>query len=112
MDYEKENIVSIWVGSFSSERVFKRYISYEYDDDGNAMCPFAIEQEIDWFEEDFVEAEYFKKGIKMLPHLLEGFSYVSSFQEKALAAIGSQLQSSDNSLLLITPVQDNCFGLR
>ncbi|WP_157844509.1 immunity 22 family protein [Chryseobacterium sp. Leaf394] len=44
---EKENIVSIWVGSFENEEKFHYYIKEIYDEEGDSSSKFMEDFNID-----------------------------------------------------------------
>ncbi|MFC0414081.1 immunity 22 family protein [Cytobacillus solani] len=73
---EEEGFVSLWVGKFKSNNDLQNYLLITYTEDGDAIpSTFEKDFQIDYFDEDFMEAEYFDQETKNLPALLDGCSY-------------------------------------
>jgi len=99
--FEREGMLSVWVGSFDSEQDLLAYVEWTYDEDGEAMCPFAIDAGLGWFDHDFQEANYIRSPLTPPHDALAGHSYLESFQDAVAAALEQQDRQTWNSLFLL-----------
>ena len=58
---ERAGRVSVWVGRFTDESALRSYLEVNYGDDGSS-CPFWVDTDTDWFDEDFLEADFTRTG--------------------------------------------------
>jgi hypothetical protein len=82
---ERLGRVSVWVGRFADESALRSYVETTYDGD-EATCPFWTETGTDWFDEDFLEAEFHPEGLPTVG-LVAAHSYGPSFAAPVDAAI-------------------------
>ncbi|MEF3305692.1 immunity 22 family protein [Paenibacillus sp. GYB003] len=99
---EQEGYVSLWVGKFKSNKDLQDYLSIAYTEDGDAI-PSRFEQDfsIDYYDEDFREAEYFDGELNHFPMLLEGCSYDDIVIPNFVKTQGETLNYSVNSIILL-----------
>ena len=70
---EREGVVSIWVGAFSSEGQLRAYLHEQYEDDGAPLSEFARDCGLCWYDHDSVESRFADEV--GLADLLQPFSY-------------------------------------
>jgi len=99
---EQEGYVSLWVGKFKSTKELQHYLLISYTEDGDAIpSEFEKDFQIDWYDEDFMEAEYFDEEIEELPKLLDGCSYDDAVIPNFIQTYGKSLSDSVNSMILL-----------
>jgi hypothetical protein len=101
MDFEKQGYVSVWVGQFESDAAFQNYITHTFDEDGNAHSPFGHDSQLEWFDHDFQDAEFFSDGISDLGATLASASYGDSFAEHVAAEIQARNLLPFNAIFLL-----------
>jgi len=70
-----ENKVSLWLGCFENEQVFREYICESYDKDGNyVLSDFQKDFSIMRYDFDSVESDWFSHSFTDTESLLSGFS--------------------------------------
>ena len=68
---EEEGFVSLWVGKFKSNKDLQNYLLISYSEDGDALpSTFEKDFQIDYYDEDSMEAEFFNREIRNLQTLL------------------------------------------
>lgn len=75
---EKEGYASLWLGKLDSEQQLDELLEIEYTDDGDSVpSAFAGYFGIEWYDDDFREAEFFAEEGRGsdAANLLAGFSY-------------------------------------
>ncbi|MCP1161275.1 immunity 22 family protein [Bacillus infantis] len=99
---EQEGYVSLWVGEFKSDKDLQNYLSISYNQDGDAIpSKFEKDFNIDYYDEDFREAEYFDREQNKLPILLEGCSYDNIVIPNFVETHGEILSYIVNSIILL-----------
>ena len=101
MTFEKDGIVSLWVGAFRSEDDLFGYLEFRYDDDGNASSQFASHSGLGWFDHDFQEASFLGGHPSDKRAALEGHSYIESFIDVASEALEKVPNTDWNSVLVL-----------
>ncbi|MEG0315180.1 MAG: immunity 22 family protein [Erysipelotrichaceae bacterium] len=92
-----KNKVSIWLGKFDNEVIFKRFTEIKYTDDGDSIpSQFEEQLELGYYDRDLVEMKFLKNGTSDLYELLEGFSYFESFE-----IVNKEVGKIYNSVILI-----------
>lgn len=99
---EQEGYVSLWVGNFSSKQDFENYLHIAYDEDGGALLSiFQPDFEIEYYDLDFREVEFFDNPISSIQELLRGCSYDETIIPKFRSMIGEAVHSHVNSMMLL-----------
>ena len=99
---EQEGFVSLWAGKFKSNKDLQDYLSISYTRDGDAIpSKFETGFGIDYYDEDFREAEYYDGELNKLPTLLKGCSYDDIVIPNYIETYGETLKYSVNSLILL-----------
>lgn len=103
-DSEKEGIVSIWVGKFSSQYEFDAFFEEKIDENAEISTPlnkFAEVIGIGFYDHDLQEANYFGNELLSVKEILSPFSYADSFLESAVrSAEQKQIQRANIGILL------------
>lgn len=103
---EKEGYVSLWVGKFNSNIDFQNYLLISYTEDGDAIpSKFEKDFQIDYYNEDFMEAEHFEGETKNLSKLLDGCSYDDVVIPNFIKMQGDSLTDNFNSIILLYDFQ-------
>lgn len=72
---QKEGKVSLWLGIFSNEEIFREFTEIKYTDDGDSIpSKFKKQFNIDYYDIDFSETDYMEEKSDELQVLLDGFS--------------------------------------
>lgn len=99
---EKEGFVSLFVGISKSYNDLKNYILNSYTEDGDILpSKFEIDFNIDYYNEDFREIEFYEEASNDLRVLLEGFSYYRDIIPKFIELCGERLNQEVNSVILL-----------
>ncbi len=81
--HEDGDVVSIWVGLFSDEGEFKKYIEPFYspgpETDDLPLSSFATDIGLSWYDEDFLEARLLPATECDTGRLVADHSYAESF---------------------------------
>ncbi|SFE86846.1 Immunity protein 22 [Paenibacillus algorifonticola] len=75
---EKEGYASLWLGKLDSEEQLDKLLEIDYTDEGDSVpSAFARYFGIEWYDDDFREAEFFAEEGRGsdAANLLAGFSY-------------------------------------
>jgi len=75
---QRENIVSLWLGHFTSQSSFSSYIKEVYSDFGNVSSIFMESFHIQFIDNQFQETYYTSK-VGSKEELLVGLSYDESY---------------------------------
>lgn len=100
LKWEREGVVSIWLGNMDSEDDFEDYIEEQYEDDDAPMSKFTEEFGLGWYDHDFSEAD-FKDNPVPVEEFLSRNSYSSSFINEAVSAANNKgLENCGTKILL------------
>ncbi|KZN97787.1 MAG: hypothetical protein C6W58_15195 [Bacillaceae bacterium] len=105
---EKEGFVSLFIGNSKSYKDLQNYILNSYTEDGD-LLPSEFEKDfnIDYYNEDFREVEFYDEPSNDLRVLLEGFSYDEEIIPKFIELCGERLNQEANSVILLYNFQYN-----
>lgn len=103
-DFKAENIVSVWVGKFSTEEDFFEFIDFKYDSDGNSSNLFCKEAGFSWFDHDLQEAVFINQEQNLSTALQES-SWIGSFEKELTAVLARFPKTYYNSILLLYDFQ-------
>ncbi|MED0703749.1 immunity 22 family protein [Aeribacillus composti] len=106
---EKEGFVSLFIGNSKSYKdLLQNYILNSYTEDGD-LLPSEFEKDfnIDYYNEDFREVEFYDEPSNDLRVLLEGFSYDEEILPKFIELCGERLNQEANSVILLYNFQYN-----
>jgi hypothetical protein len=105
---EKEGFVSLFIGNSKSYKDLRNYILNSYTEDGD-LLPSEFEKDfnIDYYNEDFREVEYYDEPSNDLRVLLEGFSYDEEIISKFIELCGERLNQEANTVILLYDFQYN-----
>ncbi|QPA30749.1 immunity 22 family protein [Thermaerobacillus caldiproteolyticus] len=105
---DKEGFVSLFIGSSKSYKDLQNYILNSYTEDGD-LLPSEFEKDfnIDYYNEDFREVEFYDEPSNVLRFLLEGFSYDEEIIPKFIELCGERLNQEANSVILLYDFQYN-----
>jgi hypothetical protein len=105
---EKEGFVSLFIGNSKSYKYLQNYILNSYTEDGD-LLPSEFEKDfnIDYYNEDFREVEFYDEPSNDLRVLLEGFSYDEEIIPKFMELCGERLNQEANSVILLYNFQYN-----
>ncbi len=98
---EKIGFVSLWIGNSISEKALREYITTKYTEDGDAIdTEFEENFLASYFDEDFIEAMFYKESRNTFKDLLIGCSYedivIPAFEE-----VCNNIAGNYNAILLI-----------
>jgi hypothetical protein len=96
---EKENRVSVWIGTGVDIEAVDDFLTETYDDDGDSTCPLWDALGVDFLDHDLLEVDL-QVGPVPLAELLDGLSYLPSFEESLLAR-GAELEIEEADALLV-----------
>ncbi len=96
---EKPGFVSIWLGNFESDSALREFLEFKYDRGDEPSSLFCSAVDVDWFDEDNLEARWF--GCPLDESSISGFSYAVSFENAVRGAILHRDRTRSNSLILI-----------
>lgn len=99
-DFKDENIVSVWIGKFSTEEDFFEFIEFKFDSEGNASNLFCKEAGLSWFDEDFQDTAFMDQE-KSLSATLKNISWITSFEKELTAMLARFPKNYYNSLFLL-----------
>lgn len=105
VDFECENIVSVWIGRFQSIDDLLEFVDFDYDQDGNSSNLFCEESGINWFDHDSQEANFI--GQKDLSDALRGHSWIETFENELMKVLSKISRDSFNSIFLL---YDFCYN--
>ncbi|WP_137940334.1 immunity 22 family protein [Chitinivorax sp. B] len=104
--FEKDGVVSAWIGNFSNEDELFSHVQKIYDQDGNSSSDFLSDFKLGWYDEDFSEANFI--DLQDLRNSLAAHSYSDSF----LSSLMSDLAGKDsfNSIYLIYDIDASALS--
>jgi Immunity protein 22 len=98
---EELGIVSLWLGKAQSSDKLEEALQVFYSEDGDFNgSEFTRGFQIDFYDENFKESEFFKENRSSLESLLEGFSYDGTVISRFSNIIES-LKESFNAVMLL-----------
>ncbi|WP_027841693.1 immunity 22 family protein [Mastigocoleus testarum] len=98
---EEVGIVSLWLGKTDSLDSLENILQIFYSEDGDfAGSTFTKAFEIDFYDEDFREAEFLAQSDNNIEGLLKGFSYDSVIIPR-FAEFISPLNQNFNTVILL-----------
>lgn len=95
---ETDNRVSVWIGPGVDIEAVDDFLTETYDDDGDSTCPLWDALGVGFLDHDFLEVDLQVEPVP-LAELVEGLSYLPSFQE-ALLARCAELEIDEADALL------------
>ena len=106
---EAIGVVSLWVGSASSEDAFLRALHATFSEDGDFVgSPFSLGFEIGYYDDVEREAAYFAEAPRSLGEMLAGTSYAEVTRPR-FQALGKGLETGDNCMVLL--FNRSCHGV-
>jgi hypothetical protein len=94
----REGRVAVWIGQFTDEPALRSYVEVSYDGD-ESSCPFWADTGTDWFDEDFLEAEFRPDGLAAA-QLVAEHSYGYSFAAAVDAAVRHLAMEGANAVIV------------
>lgn len=92
---EKENVVSVWLGKFNSQKRFQKFIDEKYDKNGDVTSEFMNQYGIDSYDNQFLESLYDSDGLNYAK--LEGASYFNTYK----TSISKDDLENSNAIILL-----------
>jgi hypothetical protein len=100
-EFEKQNVVSIWVTIVPLNKVPQDYFEMRDDDNDEAYTPFSEHFGFGWYNHDSVEANSVEAGPKSFEQLIAECSYSPSFVKEAVAAAQEQKLDAAEGVFLL-----------
>ena len=97
---ENENHVSIWIGPGVDIEAVDDFLTESYDDDGNSSCPLWAALGVRFLDHDFLEVDLQVEPTPVAD-LLDGLSYLASFEEALLASCAEKGIEDSDALIAI-----------
>ncbi|MDN7767083.1 immunity 22 family protein [Burkholderia cepacia] len=97
---EKANKVSVWIGRFTDGDDLTDYIENTCDENGDSSNQFRDDTGIDWFDDDFREADMLQPDLSLRENLV-GFSWIDSFADVLIHQLEAMRSADDNGLILL-----------
>jgi Immunity protein 22 len=98
---EEQGIVSLWLGKAKSSDELEQALQVFYSEDGDFNgSEFTRGFQIDFYDENFKESDFFEENKNSLESLLEGFSYDSTVIARFSTIIES-LKEGFNAVMLL-----------
>ncbi|AWM43248.1 hypothetical protein CHR37_19315 [Bacillus velezensis] len=102
---ERQNYVSLWIGSIKDDESLSKYIELVYNEDEGDFLPsqFLIDFDIDIddLDEDFIEKVAHENNHNNLPALIDGCSYDSVILHRFEDMVGITLPDQINAAVLL-----------
>lgn len=98
---EKINYVSIWLARFDCYEELREYIQEVYTDDGDQESQFMKDFMINYYDEDFREADFLEEGSSSFSELLKDYSYYKSIISNYTNCKSDKLKRAYNSVILL-----------
>lgn len=97
MDYEKENVVSVWVGTIGSQEELDSFLQ----EDEEGLSPFANSLNANWIDHDFCESLFTEERVPAHELLATPFSYAPSFRDPLFKAAKAGEVNDVNAAVLL-----------
>ncbi|GJJ24853.1 immunity 22 family protein [Bacillus velezensis] len=102
---ERQNYVSLWIGSIKDNESLSKYVELVYNEDEGDFLPsqFLIDFDIDIddLDEDFIEKVAHENNRNNLPALIDGCSYDSVILPRFENMVGIALPEQINAAVLL-----------
>ncbi|MBW8585563.1 MULTISPECIES: immunity 22 family protein [Bacillus] len=102
---ERQNYVSLWIGSIKDNESLSKYVELVYNEDEGDFLPsqFLIDFDIDIddLDEDFIEKVAHENSRNNLPALIDGCSYDSVILPRFEDMVGITLPDQINAAVLL-----------
>ncbi|MEC0323404.1 immunity 22 family protein [Bacillus subtilis] len=102
---ERQNFVSLWIGSINDDESLSKYVELDYNEDEGDFIPsqFLIDFDIDIDEldEDFIEKIAHGKNCNNLSELIGGCSYDSVILPRFENIVGTAIPEQINAAVLL-----------
>lgn len=99
---EENNKVSLWIGNFTSKESFEEFKKEKYTWDGDLILShFQRLSEVEEYNEDFAECEYFHEYFNCFKKLLDGASYYDQIIPKFEEMYKFDKDKEYNSIILL-----------
>ncbi|OWP59508.1 immunity 22 family protein [Bacillus velezensis] len=102
---ERQNYVSLWIGSIKDDESLSKYVELVYNEDEGDFLPsqFLIDFDIDIddLDEDFIEKVAHENNHNNLPALIDGCSYDSVILHRFEDMVGITLPDQINATVLL-----------
>ncbi|MBU8572160.1 immunity 22 family protein [Bacillus subtilis] len=102
---ERQNFVSLWIGSINDDESLSKYVELDYNEDEGDFSPsqFLIDFDIDIDEldEDFIEKVAHEKNCNNLSELIGGCSYDSVILPRFENIVGTAIPEQINAAVLL-----------
>ncbi|MCY7962948.1 immunity 22 family protein [Bacillus inaquosorum] len=102
---ERQNFVSLWIGSINDDESLSKYVELDYNEDEGDFLPsqFLIDFDIDIddLDEDFIEKVAHKKTCNNLSTLIGGCSYDSVILPRFENMVGTTIPEQINAAVLL-----------
>lgn len=99
---EQEGYVSLWVGRVPSTEALEQLLTISYNDDGESIpSAFGEGYGLDWYDDDFREAEWFTQASSQVIPIIQGCSYEKLVLPRFVALLGEQLDQKYNAVILL-----------
>jgi hypothetical protein len=96
MDYEKPNVVSVWIGNLASKESLEELLAESED----GASRFAASLGVGWIDHDFCESLFVSRRVSVA-ELVGCFSYADSFLDAVLeSAVARSLPDVNAAILL------------
>ena len=96
MDYERPDVVSLWIGNLPSRASLDALLAESED----GVSRFATELEVDWIDHDFCESHFIVQPIGVA-RFVGCFSYSDSFLDALLESVVPQSLPMINAAVLL-----------
>ncbi|MBC8059244.1 MAG: immunity 22 family protein [Clostridiaceae bacterium] len=99
---KKENNVSLWLGNFTNEKDFKKFMEIKYTDDVDSISSkFKENFKIQYYDINFSEVDWIEEGLSDFQELLEGFSNDYEIIPKFKENYNDKLEKEYNSIIFL-----------
>lgn len=107
MLWEKEKVVSVWLGTVSSKKVFNEYvrirheeIAQEDDDNVPPISDFAADCRDQWYDSSWWAEKWVRKPIPVAD-MIDQFNWSESFRDATLAAARKKRLHEANAAIVL-----------
>ncbi|MCB9235003.1 MAG: immunity 22 family protein [Bacteroidia bacterium] len=97
---QNEHIVAIWLGEFASRDELFDYTDFFYEENEAGFSQFAHDIGVEWYDEDFFEAEFHGEGPDFGLAIQE-YSWYKYYKSPALLSISRLNTKSRGTSLII-----------